>query len=313
MATTQPTSRQLKGHFNALRATKSHSLAQTIDIAAGNYGSGKTFNGIVDISHPSWIGATDAFYIYIDQNEDLILENNVGFPPISTRIAKVIIDSGNIVEIIDERSEVNGITDGYEVAFDDTSTNIAVGPSVQSAIEALDAYVSSIGTSVASNIQKYLDFDIEGGSRNGQVNSGQVSNNPVLELPEAVSGVARIRYSASIPKDYVIGTDIVIRTFWSPDNTNTGDVAWRLRYRLIDSDAENIDNPFTTVSYLQAAPGIANRLTNTGDNLLISAADISPNDILIINIEREYIVTDTYDSTVRVHLIRMEYMGRGVT
>ena len=68
----------------------------------------------------------------------------------------------------------------------------------------------------------------------------------------------------------------------------------------------------TTVAFNQAAPGITNRLTNTGDNLIILSAGISADDILILNVEREHTAADTYAASARVHLIRIEYTGRGV-
>ena len=311
MTTTRPTSRQLKGEFNALRATKTHTASQSIDIAAGNYGSNKVFGGVYNVSSPTWVGATDVFYIYLDKDDSLILDGSA-FPNLSTRIATIAISSGIIADIIDQRAEVNGLLDGYEVRFDDSDTTIAIGDSVQEAIESLDAYVSAISSSTGSNIQKYWDFDIEGASRNGFVVSGQISDSPTLEMKDRNSGTARVRYSVSVPKDYVIGTNIIMKVFWSVDTTSAGDVNWNLRYRLVASDTENIDTPFTAINYIQPAPGATNRLTDTDNNLFISSGDINPNDILIINIEREYTITDTYDSIVRIHLIRMEYKGRGI-
>lgn len=311
MTTTRTTSRQLKGEFNALRATKTHTVAQSIDIAAGNYGSNKYFGGAYNISSSSWIGASDTFYIYLDKDDSLILDGS-SFPYLSTRIATIIISTGNIQEIIDQRAEVNGLIDGYEVRFDDTNTTVAVGDSIQEAIESLDAYVASISSSTGSNIQKYWDFDIEGASRNGFVLSGQVSDSPTLDMPDGETGIARIRYSVSVPKDYVTGTDIVIKVFWSAATASVGNVNWNLKYRLVASNSENIDIPLTTVNFTQATPGTTNRLTDTNSNLSIAEGDINPNDILIINIEREYTIIDTYNSTIRIHLVRMEYTGRGI-
>ena len=311
MTTTRTTSRQLKGEFNALRATKTHTVAQSIDIAAGNYGSNKYFGGAYNISSPSWVSASDTFYIYLDKDDSLILDGS-SFPNLSTRIATIVLVSGNIFEIIDQRAEVNGLVDGYEVRFDDSNTLVALGDSVQEAIESLDAYVVSLSTSTGSNIQKYWDFDIDGASRNGFVLSGQVSDSPTLDMPSGSSGIARIRYSVSVPKDYVAGTDIIIKVFWSAATATIGNVNWNLKYRLVASDSENIDIPLTTVNFIQSTLGTTNRLTDTGTNLIIVAGDISPNDILIINIEREYTIADTYDSTVRIHLTRMEFTGRGI-
>ncbi len=172
--------------------------------------------------------------------------------------------------------------------------------------------MAAISASTGSNIQKYWDFDIEGGSANGLVDYSQIADSPVLEMKDKGSGIARVRYSVSVPRDYVSGTNIIIKVFWSAATSDFGDVNWNLRYRLVASDTENIDTPFTTINYVQITPGTTNRLTDTGENLSIASGDISPNDILIINVEREYSVADTYNSTVRIHLIRMEFIGRGI-
>ena len=113
------------------------------DIAPGIYGSYKSFGGATNVSHASWIGATDTFFVYLDKNGVLVL-NGTEFPTLSTRIGKVVIASGVILEVIDERAEVNSPPDAYQVAFDDTNATIAIGDDVQEALESLDAYVSSL-------------------------------------------------------------------------------------------------------------------------------------------------------------------------
>lgn len=311
MATMKPTSRQLKGHFDALRPSKSHSASATIDIAAGTYGSFKTFGGSTGVSHPSWVGATDTFYVYLDKNDSLVL-NGTNFPDLSTRIGRVVLAAGIILDVIDDRAEVNGLIDAYQVAFDDGYSNIAFGDSVQEALESLDAYIAN-ELSVAINETKFVNFGFQDGILNGRVLLTQISDSPALEFQKRASGIARVRYSIAIPSDYVTGTDVIIKAFWSPPDGTTGDIRWRIRYRLVASDLENIDTAMTTVIFDQASPAITNRLTDTGNNLNISSGSITPGDILIFNLEREYTsASDTYASEARVHLVRMEYTGRGV-
>jgi len=307
--TNRPTSRLIKGHFNALRASRSHSASETIDIASGNYGVGKTFEGIVGVSSPLWIGATDTFYVHLDKDDELVLDNISGFPSLSTKIARVEIVSGVITEITDERAVVNGLVDGYQVLFDDTNSNIAFGDTVQEALEDLDAYVSDIG----QDILKFIDFDIEGGIKNGLVRFGHKADTPTLEFPNKLSGIGRVRFSVSIPNDYVPDTNIVIKLFWSPEDTSAGNVRWRIRHRFLQSGADLVDEALTTVTFDQASSGVANKLDDTGDSLVVVAANIGTNGILIVNIEREHSLSDTYNSSVRLHLARMEYTGRGIT
>jgi len=308
MAITRPTSRQFQGHFNALRARKSNTTAQTIDIAPGNYGSGKVFPGVTGISDPSWVGATSTFYVYIDRYDSLVLDD-IGFPSLCTKIARVIIANGIIIDVIDERAEVNGIYDAYQVAFDDIDMCIASpAESVQEAIELLDGYLCDL----AADITKFIDLDIGGGIKNALVRLGHLDDAPAVEFPKRATGIGRVRYTASVPYDWVNGTDIFVKIFWSPENASAGNVKWRISYKVITSGIDSIDTAKITVSTLQAAPGIINRLVNTGSSLYIPSNQIAPGDILIINVEREYSGTDTFDATARMHLVRLEYIGRGV-
>jgi len=310
--TNKPTSGQLQGHFDALRATKSYASADAINIAGGNYASGKTFAGIVNVSDPSWVGATATFYVYLDEYDQLVLDNTTGFPTLSTKIARVEIASGIVLEVIDERASINGLIDGYQVLYDDSNSFLAEGDTVQEALESLDAYVANLSFSVGQDLSKYKDFDIFGGMKNGNVQIGHVNDSPVLGFLDKPSGVGRVRYSASVPEDYVFGTDIVVKVFWSPRNASAGDVHWNIRYRSLTSDSDDVDSTMTSVSFVQASPGVANRLTDTGQNLAISSLDINAGDILIINVERVHDGSDTYGAAAQVGLVRMEYTGRGI-
>lgn len=303
--TNRPTSRQFQGHFNALRATKSHTTSQTIDIAAGNYGSGKVFPGATGVSDLSWVGATGTFYVYLDQYDSLVLDD-IGFPALCTKIARVIISSGTILDVIDERAEVNGLVDAYQVAFDDSGLVVATpADDIQSAIELLDGYVGDL----VADSTRYIDLDIGGGIRNALVRLGHLDDAPAVEFPNRNSGVGRVRYTASVPKDWVNGTDITVKIFWSPRNAGSGNVNWRISYKVITSDVDNIDETRTIVSVTQAAPGVQNRLVNTGGSLFIPSNKISAGDMLIINVERAHTASDTFNSTARMHLVRLEYTG----
>jgi hypothetical protein len=305
----RPTSRQFQGHFNALRAIQSHTTIGAIDIAPGNYGSGKVFPGAIGLSDASWASATGTFYIFIDQFESLILDNISGFPTLCTKIARVEIASGIIIDVIDERAEVNGLTDAYQIAFDDSGMQIAYpADSVQEAIRLLDAYVAA--NQGVQETLKYIDLDVGGGIKNGLVRYSHLDDAPAIEFPKRPEGIGRVRYSISVPKNWVKGTDIIFKVFWSPETASAGNVKWRLSYRRVASGI-NLDTPMTTVSIIQATPNVLNRLIDTEENLKISASSIEPEDILIINIEREYSTDDTYNATARMHLVRMEYIGKG--
>ena len=309
--TNRPTSRQLQGHFNALRATRSNVSSETINIAAGNYGSGKVFPGVSEVSDPSWVGATTTFHVYIDQYDSLVLDD-IDFPTLCTKIARVVVADGIIIDVIDERAEVNGIVDAYQVAFNDTDMNIATpADDIQEAIRLLDGYIHEL--SHGADVTKYKDLDIGGGVKNAIVRLGHLDDAPAVEFPNRNNGVGRVRYTSSVPEDWVAGTDIMVKIFWSPSDATVGNVKWRVSYKVITSNIDGVDEAITTESVLQAAPGVINRLINTGSALYIPSSKISNDDMLVINIEREYSAEDTFDSTARMHLVRLEYTGRGVT
>lgn len=300
----RPTSRQFQGHFNALRATRSHTVAETIDIAPGNYGSGKVFPGAVGLSAPSWVSATNTFYVFINRHDELVLDETFCFPLLCTKIARVVMAAGIIMDVIDERAEVNGLVDAYYVAFDDAGMQIATpAADVQAALALLDAYLAA----EMAPALKYVDLDVGGGIKNGLVKYSHLDDAPAIEFPKRPTGVGRVRYSVSVPRDWVPGTDIVFRIFWSPEDAGAGDVHWRISYRRI-SIGNNVSAPMTTVSVIQATPAATNIMLDTGNDLVIQASNINAEDLITINFEREYSIQDTYSSTVRMHLVRMEYM-----
>jgi hypothetical protein len=311
--TNRPTSRLIQGHFDALRARRTPGSNTTIDIAAGNYGSGKVFSGMAGVSDPTWVGATDVFHIYLDENDSLILDNTSGFPQLSTKIARVEIVSGDVLDVFDERAVVNGLVDGYQVLFDDSNSTIAFGDTVQEALENLDAYIASISSAVANDLTKFVDFDIAGGIMNGLVKLNHVDDTATLAFAKQDNSIARTRYTISLPNDYVSGTDIVFKLFWSPKDADAGDVRWRISYRTLESGIDNVNSALSTVALNQSTPGIADRLIDTGSNLYIPFSDVGSANILIINVERENNISDTYDAAAHLHLVRMEYTGRGVS
>jgi hypothetical protein len=312
MALNKPTSKQLKGHFDALRATKSHTQDNTIDIAAGNYGSGKTFVGVDEVFDPDWLGASSNFYIYLDIDGNLIL-NGTDFPQICTRIAQVVLDAGEIVDIIDERSAINSPEDGYGIVFDDSNTFIVAANNIQDAITSLDGYVYGMVDRLATSVTKYQDLPLLSGALNGAAQVTQASYSPAINMPKRAGLKSRVMYTMSLPNDYIQGTDLKVKVFWSTPSAEVGDTGWKLEYRSLISYGDEVDSLLYTDEYFQNAPGVDNRLVDTGGNLVISATNIYPDtDLLIINIVREGTVFDTFNYDVRVHLIRVEYMGKGV-
>lgn len=312
MALNKPTSKQLKGHFDALRATKSHALGETIDIAAGNYGQSKFFAGATEVSDPSWIGATDTFFVYLDLDNNLVLSETAGFPKFAAKIAQVVLDSGSIVSIIDERASINGADDGYLVYFDESQTSIVAGDNVQYALESIDGYLVNLEPRLGTTLTKFKDIGLLSGAMNCAAKVTHTNWAQAIEMTKDTV-TSRVSYNISIPEDYVVGTDIIIKLFWSTPSFEPGNVEWKINYRVLQSSVGLLNSLGTDVTYIQPAPGVDNRLTDTGSNIVIDAADIGTNkNLLIIRIDREGTVSDTFDGSVRLHLARIEYTGKGI-
>jgi len=313
MALNKPTSKQLKGHFDALRVTRSHTTGETIDIAAGNYGPGKVFAGATEISDPSWVGATETFYIYLDTNDNLVLNDTVGFPRISTKIAIISIVSGEIIAIADERASINSAEDGYYVSFDDSNAFVAIGDNVQEAIESIDGYLNIIDDRLGTNVIKYKDIGLLSGTLNCAVKVTHTSWAQAIGFVKKEGVIGRVSYNISIPDDYVSGTDVFIKIFWSTPSAESGDMVWKINYRVLASFSDQVNSLGINTTYVQPAPGVDNRLVDTGSNIKVAASDIGSNpDLLIIRIDREGSVSDTFDEEVKMHMVRIEYTGRGI-
>ena len=112
-----------------------------------------------------------------------------------------------------------------------------------------------------------------------------------------------------------MGNDIVIRLFWSPPTADVGDVHWQLRYRLVQSSITQADSALTSTDYVQSTPGVDDRILSTDSNLIIAGVNVAAADqIVLFNIERlGGSFLDTYGFDARIHAIRVEYSGKGVS
>ena len=150
---------------------------------------------------------------------------------------------------------------------------------------------------------RFIDINLESSNKNGLVKVSKVYDNPILEFP--AEGLPKIRFTISVPSDYVVGTDIIVKIFWSTDGYNSGLVEWDVKFRALKSGIDSINNIYTTYNCTQSTT-VPNLLIDTGDNLVISGvSDI--NYIMTFVIERKNDITNLYNGIVRVHMIRLEY------
>jgi len=229
MATTRITSRQIKGEATALQPSKTNAITETIEIAAGQYGPGNFYSGATSIFHPDWYTSNNEFYVYLDKDEQLVLNDINGFPDICTRIAKVQTQFGVILAVIDQRVIINGSMDGYRVQYDDSNALFVKGEDVQSALDSIDGYFSDINLN--TNIIKFVDLDLSDGLKNGGVCNSDSYGLPTLEFIKKSGISPKIRYNLSIPNDLLQGSDIKLNILWSKETENDGYVHWNMNYK----------------------------------------------------------------------------------
>ena len=122
-----------------------------------------------------------------------------------------------------------------------------------------------------------------------------------------------MRYSFPVPDDWVSGTDIIIEVFWTPSDTDTGNVEWDFDYASFAS-GETVNVPaFTNISYTQAASGNDSELATTGTTFSISAAALSSEEMINIRITRVGVApSDTLLDNVNIHMLRISYTGKKI-
>jgi len=98
-----------------------------------------------------------------------------------------------------------------------------------------------------------------------------------------------------MPNDYEEGTDVIVNIIWGPADTDTGNVKWDVKYNLVD-DGDNIATAATTLTLLQAGPGVTEQRVTTGD-FTIPGASILKSTLINLQVERNGSDgTDTYNN-----------------
>lgn len=153
---------------------------------------------------------------------------------------------------------------------------------------------------------KYIFLPVGGAV--DDVNVGEVTQMPFLEF--AATSNERARWTVFAPDDQIAGTNVVANLHWSPRNTNTGGVFWFLETKSV-AVGTSVSGANMTGTFVQAAPGVAYRLTSTGSNLFISGASMAAGDLLQITVGRSGAAgTDTYTTFANLHHVRLEYTAK---
>jgi hypothetical protein len=158
--------------------------------------------------------------------------------------------------------------------------------------------------------QKIYFVELTGGVRNSMA-TGTVAggNSPVLRAD--ADGNSRVRWSFSVPGDWVTGTDIVIEVYWSPSNTDTGNVRWEFDYATKAEGEVIASGDFSEIPYTQAAPGTTLQITSTSNQITIPNANIAVDDMINFQINRNGgDAADTFTGDVNIHMVAIRYIGR---
>jgi len=157
---------------------------------------------------------------------------------------------------------------------------------------------------------KYLWLDIFGGIEDSTVAGYKISDTvPVMRFDP--NNDSSIRWSFPVPDDWVAGTNILVRIYWSPSNTDTGGVRWLNNYGAVPVGEVLDDTDVTQVSVTEAAGGTTNQVQT--EVFTISNGGISLNEMMFFMIMRDVgHAEDTYTGNVDIHEIRIEYTGKKV-
>lgn len=175
-------------------------------------------------------------------------------------------------------------------------------------LNALAAFVSGMsGFSGSSGIAgtKYIDLDFHGAADTAEIRV--IDAVPYLLFKANTD--ERSIWTATVPEDYQAGTDIIVEIYWSPLNSDTGNVKWVLEYKSVAPGGSLSGIP-ATATLVQAAVGTAFSLQTTGSSLSIPAVSVTNNALLSMAVSRKgKDAADTHTGTARVHVVRIRYTG----
>ena len=124
---------------------------------------------------------------------------------------------------------------------------------------------------------------------------------------------SRMRYSFPVPDDWVTGTDIIIEAYWTPSNTNAGNVSWVFDYASLGI-GDTVDvAAFSTINTSQAAPGVDSQLTTTDALFTIPSTSITSDEMVNFRLSRNGAdAGDTFTGNANIQMLRIRYTGKKV-
>ena len=264
-------------------------------------------------------GGTDSDVLSIDQ-DNTATNVSLSFGS-GASAATLSFDVANQWFNLDERLNIggDGLMDGIKL-----TTTASASDSEQSQIEVRDNgnnpvfTVDEDGDVIANTITstqgntKYLFLNIDGGLFNS-VSRGTIAGgrSPVVRLdPDDWS---RMRYSFPVPDDWISGTDIIIEAYWTPSDTNTGNVAWMFDYASIGVGDTVNTAAFSTINTTQAAPGIDSQLTTSNTLFTIPNTSTANDEMINFRLNRDGgNASDTFTGNVNIQMLKIRYTGKKI-
>ncbi len=108
-------------------------------------------------------------------------------------------------------------------------------------------------------------------------------NETEMTVDFSASADNTVQFNFQLPHGWAEGTDIHFHCHWMPSNTDTGNVIWEHKYRLID--VNGTAGSWTTTTQPEAASGVAGKLV-VGAEKVISASGKHISAILQIQLQR---------------------------
>ncbi|MBU0705687.1 hypothetical protein KJ657_02215, partial [Patescibacteria group bacterium] len=155
---------------------------------------------------------------------------------------------------------------------------------------------------------KYQSLDINGAVTTAVTTGSKIGGLlPVQELD--ADGDSRLLWSFLVPDDWVSGTDILATLFWSPSNTDTGNVAWDVDYASIPDGDTVTAGDFTDVSTTEAAGGTTDQVQT--QTFTVANAGIAADEMVVLSVNRDGASgSDTFTGNAHLSGVRIEYTGK---
>lgn len=163
------------------------------------------------------------------------------------------------------------------------------------------------GTVVSGN--DYIDLPVDGGVKNGNVGANIINNFPFIEYFNLSSGFGSVAHNISVPSNFNDSYALPVTLYWSATDNTIGNVNWSIEYNAFIPNTSNILSASNTIGVIQPTIGNNGTLLSTGTSLSIPSVP-SNSSLIFLNIKRLFNGNDTYNNSVRLHLVRIQYTAK---